>query len=59
MLERVGLGNVLPATIIVDQQGEIVSRIMGEAKDEDIKSRLDWLLQGRQGPTPDPVLKRY
>ena len=59
MLERVGLGNVLPATLIIDQQGEIIGRIMGEAKDEDIKSRLDWLLHGRQGPAPDPVLKRY
>lgn len=59
MLSRAGLGNVLPATIIVDQQGEIIGRIMGEAKDEDIKSRLDWLLNGRQGPAPDPSLKRY
>lgn len=59
MLERAGLGNVLPGTLIIDQQGEIVGRIMGEAKDEDIKTRLDWLLHGRQGPAPDPVLKRY
>ncbi|MDW5264562.1 MULTISPECIES: TlpA disulfide reductase family protein [Acidobacteriaceae] len=59
MLTRAGLGNVLPATIIIDQQGEIIGRIMGEAKDEDIKSRLDWLLNGRQGPAPEPSLKRY
>lgn len=59
MLERTGLGNVLPATLIIDQQGEIIGRIMGEAKDEDIKTRLDWLLHGRQGPAPDPLLKRY
>jgi thiol-disulfide isomerase/thioredoxin len=58
-MERLGLGDVIPATLIVDQKGEVVGRIMGEAKDEDVRTRLDWLLGGRQGPAPVPVLKRY
>lgn len=59
MLARVGLGNIVPGTLILDQQGEIVGRIMGEAREEDVKSRIDWLLNGRQGPAPEPLTKRY
>ena len=59
MLEHVGLGNVLPGTMILDEQGEIVARIMGQAHEEDIKTPLEWLLNGRSGPAPSPVTKRY
>ena len=59
MLDRVGLGNIVPGTLILDQQGEVIGRIMGEAREEDVKSRLDWLLNGRQGAAPEPLTKRY
>ena len=59
MLERAGLGNVLPATLILDEQGEVVARVMGQAHPEDIKAPLDWLLGGRTGPAPAPAIKRY
>ncbi|HWZ51185.1 MAG TPA: TlpA disulfide reductase family protein [Granulicella sp.] len=59
VLERVGLGNILPGTLILDQKGEVIGRIMGEARESDIRSRLDWLLQGRSGPPPSPLTKRY
>ena len=59
MLDRVGLGNIVPGTLILDQQGEVIGRIMGEAREEDVKSRLDWLLNGRRGPTPEALTKRY
>lgn len=59
MLARVGLGDIVPGTLILDQQGEIVGRIMGEAREEDVRSSLDWLLHGKQGPAPKPLIKRY
>jgi thiol-disulfide isomerase/thioredoxin len=59
MLARVGLGDIVPGTIIIDQQGEVIGRIMGEAREEDIKSRVDWLLHGRQGEAPEAMTKRY
>jgi thiol-disulfide isomerase/thioredoxin len=59
MLDRVGLGNIAPGTVIIDQQGEIVGRIMGEAREEDVKARVDWLLHGREGVPPEPLTKRY
>ena len=59
ILDRFGLGNIVPGTVVLDQQGQIVGRIMGEAREEDVRSRVDWLLDGRQGPTPEALAKRY
>ena len=58
-LDRFSLGDIVPDTVIIDQNGVIISRIMGEAQDADVKSRLDWLLNGRQGSAPEEKLKRY
>lgn len=59
MLESAKLGNVLPATLILDEQGEIVTRVMGEARDEDVRNALDWLLRGKAGAAPPASIKRY
>jgi thiol-disulfide isomerase/thioredoxin len=59
VLDRLGLGNVLPATMILDEQGEIVARIQGEAREEDVRSAVDWLLSGKTGPAPPALTKRY
>jgi thiol-disulfide isomerase/thioredoxin len=58
-LEKFGLGNVVPGTLVIDEKGQVVTRVMGEARDEDVSSPLDWLIQGRIGPAPPPLLKRY
>lgn len=59
MLDKLDLGNVLPATVILDEQGAIIARIEGEAREQDLKVPLDWLLNGRSGPAPTPVVKHY
>jgi len=59
MLDRLALGNVLPATVILDEQGEVVARVMGQAHEEDIKVPLEWVLNGKSGTAPTPVTKRY
>jgi thiol-disulfide isomerase/thioredoxin len=56
---RFGLGDIVPCTVILDQQGDIVARIMGEARDEDVHAPVDWLLTGRSGSAPNPLTKRY
>jgi len=58
-LDRLELGDVVPATIILDRDGEVAGRIRGEARDPDVTGYLDWLLRNRQGPAPAPTLKRY
>ncbi len=59
MLGRLNLGNLLPATVILDEQGELIAWVMGEAHEEDIKAPVDWLLNGKTGAAPAPVTKRY
>jgi len=59
MLERAGLGNELPATLILDEQGQVVVRVLGEAREDDIRRPLDWLLGGRTGAAPDALVKHY
>ena len=59
MLERAGLGNELPATLILDEQGEIVARVLGEAREDDIRHPIEWLLSGKNGPPPDALVKHY
>lgn len=58
-LKQLQLGEMVPATIILDQNGEPIARIMGEASRKDITSRLDWLLNGRQGKPPKSLLKNF
>lgn len=58
-MERFGLKDIAPGTVILDQDGEIVTRIMGEAREEDIRGAVDWLLGGRQGAAPPAAVKRY
>lgn len=59
MLERFQLGNVLPATVILDENGEVIARIMGQAHEEDVRAPVDWLLNGRDGDPPPASVKRY
>ncbi len=58
-LSRVGLENIVPGTLILDPDGQIIVRIIGEAQEIDISSRLDWLLQGRTGQSPEPLVRHY
>jgi len=59
MLDGAALGNVLPATMILDEQGEVITRIEGQGREADIRTTLDWLLGGRQGPAPEVLIKRF
>ena len=58
-LERCGLGDVLPGTMILDANGQVISHVDGQAHEEDITGPIDWALNGEQGPAPAAVVKRY
>jgi len=58
-MDRFGLGDIVPGTVVLDENGEIVARVMGEAREEDVKGAVDWLLGGRVGPAPAAITKRY
>jgi thiol-disulfide isomerase/thioredoxin len=58
-MDRFGLGDIVPGTAILDDKGEVIARIMGEARDDDIRKPVDWLLGEKTGPAPPAMTKRY
>jgi thiol-disulfide isomerase/thioredoxin len=54
-----GLGDVVPGTLVLDEKGEPVARVMGEACEDDVRTAVDWLLAGRTGTPPATLTKRY
>ena len=59
LMDRFGLGDIVPGTAVLDEQGEIVARIMGEAREDDVRRAVDWLLAGKTGPPAPALTKRY
>ena len=51
-LGKFGLGNIVPGAVVIDDKGQITSRVMDEAHDEDVRTPVDWLLSGRTGTAP-------
>jgi thiol-disulfide isomerase/thioredoxin len=58
-LDRFGLGDIVPGTLVLDENGESVARVMGEAREDDVRKPVDWLLGGKQGDPPTALTKRY
>src|SRR6266849_2586885 len=56
-LDDLKLGQALPATAFLDQEGRIVARVIGQAQKNDWKERLDCLTGDRSGPAPAPVVQ--
>lgn len=59
MLDGFGLGDIVPGTVVLDEKGEEIARVMGEAKEADVRGPVDWLLGGRNGAAPAALTKRY
>jgi thiol-disulfide isomerase/thioredoxin len=55
-MEQFGLGAALPATAIIDQQGQIAFRIIGVVERRDLTARLDYLLSAKQGKAPEALI---
>lgn len=56
-LDALKLGNVVPSTAFLDAEGRVVARILGQARPEEVKERLDWLVGDRTGPPPVAMVK--
>jgi len=55
-MEQFGLGQALPATAIIDEQGEIAFRIIGILERKDLTRRIEFLLTGRKGKAPETLI---
>jgi thiol-disulfide isomerase/thioredoxin len=49
-----GVGQVMPGTIFIDAEGNIVDRVSGALKRDDLETRLQKLAAGTLVPTPTP-----
>jgi thiol-disulfide isomerase/thioredoxin len=58
-LKQFALGEIVPATLILDRDGTPLFRIEGEASKKDISSRLDWLLSDRSSKQPKVLITNY
>jgi thiol-disulfide isomerase/thioredoxin len=56
-LDRLKMGNAVPATAFLDADGRVAARILGQARPEEVKERLDWLTGDRSGPAPPALVK--
>ncbi len=56
-LHQLGLGTLVPGTLMLDGEGGVIGRIEGEAREKDIRARLDWELGGHVGKQPHVMQK--
>jgi cytochrome c biogenesis protein CcmG, thiol:disulfide interchange protein DsbE len=54
-LQDFGVAQVMPGTIFIDAQGNIVDRVSGALKRDDLEIRLQKLAAGTLVPTPTPA----
>ena len=57
--ERFGLGTALPATAIIDQDGQIAFRMVGALRRKQVARRLNYLLRGKRGAEPARFLDTF
>ena len=55
-MERLGLGDALPATVVIDRNGAVAGRILGMVSNADLQKRIEWLLGDRQTPPPPTLI---
>lgn len=56
-LFKLGMGEAVPATAFLDQDGTIVARVQGEIHRRELEDRLDWLTGGRSLPAPKALIR--
>jgi thiol-disulfide isomerase/thioredoxin len=56
-LARLEMGEAVPATAFLDEEGNIFARVQGEIKREELTERLEWITGDRKGPAPNPLVR--
>lgn len=55
-LDKLGLGQAIPATAFFDQDGNLVGRVLGVLRKDDLEHRIEWLLGNKEGTAPEPLV---
>jgi thiol-disulfide isomerase/thioredoxin len=56
-LAKLGMGEAVPDTAFLDEEGEIVMRVLGEIKKNELLERLQWITGDRKAPSPQTLLR--
>jgi thiol-disulfide isomerase/thioredoxin len=56
-MDRLKMGNAVPDTAFLDEDGMILARVQGEIKKSQLTERLEWMTGDRKGPAPDSLLR--
>jgi thiol-disulfide isomerase/thioredoxin len=56
-LDKLKMGEAVPDTAFLDQDGVIFSRVQGEIKKAELVERLEWLTGDRKGPAPQALVR--
>jgi thiol-disulfide isomerase/thioredoxin len=54
-LQRWSGDGIVPATLVLDERGNIEARLIGLVREKELKERIDWVLGGRSGKRPKTV----
>lgn len=55
-LDKLRLGQGVPDTAFLDENGAVVARVLGEISLAEINERLTWLTNGRRNPSPPALV---
>jgi thiol-disulfide isomerase/thioredoxin len=56
-LVKLGMGEAVPDTAFLDENGDILMRVLGEIKKAELFERLEWMTGDRKGPSPQALLR--
>lgn len=55
-LAKFHLGQGVPDTLFIDEEGKVFARVKGEIRREELDARLEWITGGRKGAAPEPLV---
>jgi thiol-disulfide isomerase/thioredoxin len=56
-LAKLGMGEAVPDTAFLDQEGVIFARVLGEIRQAELDERLDWITGGQTGTAPKALVR--
>jgi peroxiredoxin len=58
-LRDLGLGEGVPGTVILNREGKIVARVLGQISKKELRERIEWTLANESGEFPTPLLDHF
>jgi thiol-disulfide isomerase/thioredoxin len=56
-LQKLGMGDAVPDTAFIDENGVLFARVEGEMRKPELDERLAWVTGDRRAPAPQPLVR--